>query len=90
MSAHIVNWTKLIDLLEQACRSRQKSMRQVAKELGIAQSGLTRMQQGKSLSADATAALVAWLHPDDIPAWIEPNSERFTQPLQQNGVGSGR
>ncbi|GHH57590.1 hypothetical protein [Lentzea cavernae] len=92
MSAHVVSWAKLIESLETACRDQGKSMREVAKELGIAGSGLTRLRQGKSLSADATAALVAWLYPDDIPPWIEPCSPtagRSSHTLQR-GEGDGR
>jgi hypothetical protein len=34
-------------------------------------SGLTRLRQGKHLSADGLAALVAWLYPARIPNWIK-------------------
>lgn len=43
----------------------------VAEQCGIPASGLTRLRQGKHLSADALAALVAWLYPARLPNWIK-------------------
>lgn len=68
---HVVDWPKLAEALDMACEIRDASLRDVALELGISPSGLTRMRQGKHLSADAVAALVAWLYPQRIPTWIK-------------------
>lgn len=69
---HVVNWAKLADSLEMACEIRSVSLRDVAREIGISSSGLTRLRQGKHLGGDALASLVAWLYPSSIPLWITP------------------
>lgn len=68
---HVVDWQRVVDTLELACEMRGTSLRGVAKEIGIPASGLTRLRQGKHLSADALAALIAWLYPVSIPKWIK-------------------
>lgn len=68
---HVVNWARIADVLELACEMREASLRDVAADCGIPASGLTRLRQGKHLSADALAALVAWLYPGRIPSWIK-------------------
>lgn len=68
---HVVNWAKLCEALEMACEVRGMSLRDVALEIGISPSGLTRLRQGDHLSADGVAALVAWLFPASVPLWIK-------------------
>jgi hypothetical protein len=68
---HRVNWAALADALDMACEIRDVSLRDVATEIGISPSGLTRLRQGLHLSADGVATLVAWLYPQRIPHWIE-------------------
>lgn len=80
-NTYVVNWAKLADSLEMACEIRSKSLRDVAREIGISSSGLTRLRQGKHLDGDALASLVAWLYPSSIPLWITPAAA----PSQQEG-----
>ncbi len=68
--SHRVDWDKIADSLEMACEIHDMSLRDVAEHIGIAPSGLTRLRQGKHLSADGLAALVAWMYPKRIPPWI--------------------
>jgi len=80
---HVVDWKLLADDLDMACRLRGCSLRRAALHVGLAPSGLTRLRQGKALSADSLAALVAWLY-SDVPPWItvtppSPSPERSTQ-----------
>lgn len=65
-----VDWTKIVEDMHMACLHRRVSLRGIASEIGIANSGLGRLRRGGHLSADALAALVAWLYPDNVPAWI--------------------
>jgi transcriptional regulator with XRE-family HTH domain len=65
-----VDWAKIADALEMACEIRNVSLRDVALEIGISPSGLTRLRQGQHLNADGLAALVAWLYPQRIPHWV--------------------
>lgn len=69
--AHEVDWDRIADALEMACEIRDVSLRDVAEEIGISPSGLSRLRQGKHLSADALASLVAWLYPQRVPLWIK-------------------
>jgi transcriptional regulator with XRE-family HTH domain len=69
--AHQVDWDKIADALDMACEIRDVSLRDVAEEIGISPSGLSRLRQGKHLSADALASLVAWLYPQRVPLWIK-------------------
>lgn len=68
---HAVDWEWVAEALALACVVRGMTMREVAGEIGIPASGLTRLRQGKHLSADALAALMAWLFPTQIPLWIK-------------------
>ncbi len=68
--AYVVDWSKLADAVDMACEIRNVSLRDVAEQIGVSPSGLTRLRQGKHLSADGLAALVAWLYPQRIPHWI--------------------
>lgn len=70
MSGYRVDWSYVADALDVVCQSRDVSLRDVATEIGISPSGLTRLRQGKHLSADALAALMAWMFPAAIPKWI--------------------
>lgn len=76
MPQHAVDWPRLAEMLDLACEMRDMNLRQVAQESGVSASGLTRLRQGYHLSADALAALVAWLYPKRIPTWIteEPST----------------
>lgn len=65
-----VDWTKITEDMHMACLRRRVSLRDIASEIGVSPSGLTRLRQGQHLSADGLAALVAWLYPDAVPAWI--------------------
>jgi hypothetical protein len=65
-----VNWAKLAADLDTACRTRLLSRRNAAREIGMASSGLSKLDHGHRLSADTLAALVAWLYPDAVPDWI--------------------
>jgi transcriptional regulator with XRE-family HTH domain len=69
---HQVDWARVADVLEMACELRDVSLRDVAEEIGISPSGLTRLRQGKHLSADGLASLAAWLFPKNIPTWVVP------------------
>lgn len=71
-----VDWTEITEDMHMACLHRRVSLRDIASEIGISPSGLTRLRQGQHLSADALAALVHWLYPDNVPAWFTtgPNS----------------
>lgn len=73
---HEVDWVKILDALDMACEIRGMSLRDVATTIGIPPSGLTRLRQGKHLSADALAALVAWLFPHSTPLWIKEVGSR--------------
>jgi transcriptional regulator with XRE-family HTH domain len=81
VNRHVVDWPKLCEALEMACEIRGMSLRDVATEIGISPSGLTRIRQGTHLSADGLAALVAWLFPSSVPLWIKPSAG----PSQQEG-----
>lgn len=72
---HVVDWTRICDTLELACEMRGVSLRDVADQVGIPASGLTRLRQGKHLSADGLAALVAWMYPNSTPKWIKERSD---------------
>lgn len=67
---HRVDWDRIADSVQMACQIRGCSLRDVSAAVGIPASGLTRLRQGKHLSADGLAALVAWLYPHDVPFWI--------------------
>lgn len=69
--SHVVDWARKSDSLELARDIRGMSQRDVAEAVGIPASGLTRLRQGKHLSADGLAALVAWLYPTSVPKWIK-------------------
>ncbi len=69
-----VDWNKIADALDMACEIRDVTLRDVAEVIGIAPSGLTRLRQGKHLSADGLAALVAWLFPRSIPSWVKEDT----------------
>lgn len=73
---HVVNWATLAADLDTACHTRLRSRRDVARELGMAASCLTRLAHGRHLTADGLAALVAWLYPHHIPQWITDSSAR--------------
>lgn len=68
---HQVNWPKLRDALEIACEMRNMSLADVAEEIGVSPSGLSRMRQGRGLTADNLAALIAWLYPKRVPHWVQ-------------------
>lgn len=68
---HAVDWDRIADSVEMACQIRGVSLRDISEAVGISPSGLTRLRQGKHLSADGLAALVAWLFPRDVPFWIK-------------------
>lgn len=76
---HVVDWVKLVEAFDMACEIRDVSQRDVAAAIGISGSGLTRLRQGGALSADALAALVAWLYPKRIPHWITPAETGVSQ-----------
>lgn len=65
-----VDWQKITEDMHMACLNRRVSLRDIAGEIGISPSGLTRLRQGQHLSADGLAALVLWLYPNVRPAWI--------------------
>lgn len=71
---HAVDWGRVNSMLELACEMRDLSLREVAEEIGVSASGLTRLRQGKHLSADALAALIAWLSPARVPPWIKESA----------------
>lgn len=70
-TGHRVNWEYVETALDVVCRVRDVSLREAAIEIGVSPSALTRIRQGKHLSADGLAALMAWMFPSQIPAWIE-------------------
>lgn len=65
-----VNWKLLADHVEIASGARQLSYSNVAKQIGIPRSGLSKLMRGGHLSADAVARVLYWLNPDDVPGWI--------------------
>ena len=68
---HVVNWPRLVEHLGVAQRHDGLSDRALAEQLGLpAFSTLSRLRHGQHVSADVLATLVAWLYPDQIPAWI--------------------
>jgi hypothetical protein len=67
---HRVDWDRLCAALEMACEIRACTLAEAAYAIGVSPSTLTRMRQGRTLSADALAGLVAWLYPQQIPRWI--------------------
>lgn len=68
---HVVDWGKIADAVEMACEIRDVSAAEAAGQIGLSPSALTRLRQGKHLSADNLAALVAWLYPQRIPHWVK-------------------
>jgi predicted XRE-type DNA-binding protein len=65
-----VNWRQIAADVRLAIITRGISQRGVARVIGIPESGIPRLLQGKRLSADALAALVVWLYPEDqTPRW---------------------
>lgn len=65
-----VDWAKIVEDMHMACLHRRVSLRDIASEIGISPSGLTRLRQGQHLSADGLAALAHWLYPDNVPNWF--------------------
>lgn len=68
---HRVDWPQLCMALEIACEMHNVTLNVAAHEIGISASAVTRMRQGKTLSADNLAALLAWLYPQRIPRWVQ-------------------
>lgn len=69
MSARI-DWPRLIRTLDIAAEYHGLTDRAVAEQVGVSPSSLTRLRQGKALSADGLASLVAWLYPSSCPSWV--------------------
>lgn len=69
--SYVVDWDRITDALEMACQIRGLTLRDAAEAIGVPPSSLTRLRQGKHLSADALAALAAWLFPKDVPFWFK-------------------
>lgn len=67
-----IDWPRLIQTLDVAKEYHGLTDRGVAECVGISASSLTRLRQGKALTAEGLAALVAWLYPSSCPAWIVP------------------
>lgn len=69
--SHAVDWPKLVEHISVAQRHRGLTDRAMAETLGLpAYSTLSRLRHGRQVSADTLATLVAWLYPNEIPAWI--------------------
>lgn len=68
---YVVDWDRIADSLEMACQIRGVSLREAADTVGVSPSALTRLRQGKHLSADGLASLTAWLFPKDVPFWFK-------------------
>lgn len=83
--SHRVDWHKIADAVEMACDIRDVSLRDVAEEIGISPSGLTRLRQGKHLSADGLASLVAWSFPTKVPVWITSDAPVSVLPEETPG-----
>lgn len=66
----VVNWAHLASEFYAACLQRHMSARAAGHEMGVHPTQLCRLRRGTPLSAANIAALLAWLYPDDIPAWI--------------------
>lgn len=66
-----IDWRQLAGDVRLAVITRGVSQREIARTIGIPESSITRLLQGLHLSADALAALVVWLYPNDqTPRWI--------------------
>lgn len=80
MSNQGLDVAALYAALDAQRRTREMSWRQVAKEVGVSPSTITRMKEQKRPDVDGFAALVAWL---GIPAEqfiYVPKSKRKAQP----------
>lgn len=69
MSARI-DWPRLITALDVATEYHGLTDRDAAQKIGISASAICRLRQGKAMSADGLAALVAWLYPSSCPSWV--------------------
>lgn len=66
-----IDWRQLAGDVRLAVITRGMSQREIARTIGIPESSITRLLQGSRLSADALAALVVWLYPNEqTPRWI--------------------
>jgi DNA-binding Xre family transcriptional regulator len=65
MTRHAVNWWRIAAAVDEVRKHHG-----LADELGIANSTLSRLRTGNSLSADNLANILAWLYPRQIPAWV--------------------
>lgn len=80
--SHAVDWPKLVEHISVAQRHRGLSDRAMAETLGLpAYSTLSRLRHGQQVSADTLATLVAWLYPNEIPAWIREVPPRAKPPV---------
>lgn len=70
MSRHTIDWPRLALAVDEVRAHHGLSERALAAQLGFSFSTISRLRNGHQVSADAVAALVAWLYPHQIPAWI--------------------
>ncbi len=79
MSSHVVDWAYLGDALTQAVAARGTSLFAVAGEVGVPAAALVALGEHTTLSADATASLLAWLFPHAQPEWVVPTASNATE-----------
>lgn len=70
-----VNWDGLLVAFEMARDIHGVSEREAAHLIGISPSSISRLRSGKHLSADAVAAMTAWIYPTSIPSWVTNQPE---------------
>lgn len=71
------DWPWLVARLDAARDLNGWTDRDVADHTGVPASTLTRLRQGRGLSADSLARLLVWLIPAAVPPWVrfEPAPE---------------
>ncbi|AKJ11583.1 XRE family transcriptional regulator [Streptomyces incarnatus] len=78
-----VNVSALYAALDAAKNERQLSWRQLAAEVGVSPSTMTRMANGNRPDVDAFAALVRWLGMPAETFMVDPDgAEESTQPAE--------
>lgn len=72
---HVIDWPRLAIAVDEVRAHHGLSDRALAEQLGFSFTTLSRLRNGKHVSADALAAIVAWLYPHQVPPWIREVTE---------------